>query len=94
MRSLSRPLLLAPLLLLAAACSTPKRPDGGEGLLPAGAAAPDLTAVDQHAQSHRLSEERGHAVIVYFYPKDGTPGCTHEACAFRDVWAKYEAAGV
>ncbi|RYE87040.1 MAG: peroxiredoxin, partial [Myxococcales bacterium] len=32
--------------------------------------------------------------VVYFYPKDGTPGCTKEACAFRDVWGKYQAAGV
>jgi peroxiredoxin Q/BCP len=38
-----------------------------------------------------LSSVRGHLVVVYFYPKDETPGCTKEACAFRDWFAKYEA---
>ena len=63
-------------------------------MLPAGSAAPDLSAVDQNGKTHRLSEEHGHPVIVYFYPKDNTPGCTKEACAFRDSWARYEKAGV
>src|SRR5262249_31072120 len=65
-------------------CGATLRPDGGEGLLPIGSTAPDLTAHDQYGKSHRLTEERGHAVVVYFYPKDNTPGCTKEACAFRD----------
>ena len=37
-----------------------------------------------------LSAARGHLAVVYFYPKDGTPGCTREACAFRDAFTKYE----
>ena len=72
------------------ACGPVQRPDGGHGLLPIGAAAPDLSAADQNGQVHRLSDERGHAVVVYFYPKDGTPGCTKEACAFRDAWNRFK----
>lgn len=85
------PLALA---LSLASCGAPARPDGGVGLLATGAAAPDVSAVDQHGKAHRLSEERGHPVIVYFYPKDNTPGCTKEACAFRDAWDRYQKAGV
>ncbi len=76
-------------------CGGPaKRPDGGEGLLPVGASAPDVAAHDGADAEVRLSSMRGHAVVVYFYPADGTPGCTKEACAFRDTWAKFEAAKV
>ncbi|MFT3770392.1 MAG: peroxiredoxin [Minicystis sp.] len=75
-------------------CSASARPDGGTGLLPAGKPAPDLAAPDQNGKTHRIAEERGHALIVYFYPKDNTPGCTKEACAFRDAWDRYQKAGV
>lgn len=75
-------------------CGAATRPDGGEGPLPVGASPPDLSAKDQHGAVHRLSEGRGHPVVVYFYPKDGTPGCTKEACAFRDAWDRFKAAGV
>ncbi|HEX7604132.1 MAG TPA: peroxiredoxin, partial [Polyangiaceae bacterium] len=71
-----------------------KRPDGGEGLLPVGASAPDFAATTKAGEPVRLSSLRGHAVVVYFYPKDFTPGCTSEACAFRDAWAKYQAQNV
>jgi peroxiredoxin Q/BCP len=81
-------------LPLAAGCSPPKRPDGGSGLLPAGALAPDLVGVDQSGKKHRLRDTEGNPTVVYFYPKDGTPGCTTEACAFRDVWQKFDEAGV
>ena len=74
--------------------SSPKRPDGGAGLLPIGATAPDVTAYDADDKPTKLSELRGHPVVVYFYPKDGTPGCTKEACAFRDSWLRYQQAGV
>ncbi len=77
-----------------AGCGATRRPDGGEGLLAVGTDAPNLTAVDQNGKSHRLADEKGHPVIVYFYPKDGTPGCTKEACAFRDAWNKFTAANV
>lgn len=66
----------------------------GNQLLAVGASPPDLSAVDQKGTEHRLAAERGHPVVVYFYPKDGTPGCTEEACAFRDAWSRYEAASV
>jgi peroxiredoxin Q/BCP len=78
----------------ALSCGAPRRPDGGRGLLPAGATAPDLEARDASDRVVRLSELRGKSVVVYFYPKDETPGCTKEACAFRDAWNKYAAAGV
>src|SRR5262245_29716920 len=87
-------LLFAGVLAALAGCGATKRPDGGEGMLAAGAGAPDLAAVDQNGKRHRLSEERGHAVVVYFYPKDDTPGCTKEACAFRDTWSRFQQAGV
>jgi len=89
--------LLLTLVLLGGAlagCRAPVRPDGGRGLLPVGAVAPDLAAVDQTGRRWRLRDERGRWVVVYFYPKDATPGCTREACAFRDVWDRYRAAGV
>ncbi len=84
------------LVCLAVGCTSSevKRPDGGVGMLPVGATAPDLSGIDQAGAPHKLSDERGHPVVIYFYPKDATPGCTTEACAFRDSWEKYKAAGV
>ena len=82
------------LTLTLAGCSASTRADGGVGLLPSGAAAPDLAATDQTGKVRRITEERGHPLVVYFYPKDGTPGCTKEACAFRDQWERYQKAGV
>jgi peroxiredoxin Q/BCP len=75
-------------------CAATQRPDGGVGLLPVGARAPDVSGVDQAGKPHRLSESLGSPTLVYFYPADGTPGCTKEACAFRDVWKRYESANV
>lgn len=46
--------------------------------------APDFTLMDQGGSPVTLSEKRGHWVVLYFYPKDDTPGCTKEACSFRD----------
>jgi peroxiredoxin Q/BCP len=76
------------------ACGDVRRPDGSYGLLPVGASAPDVSAEDATGHATRLSEKRGRAVVVYFYPADETPGCTKEACAFRDAWTKLEAAEV
>ena len=59
------------------------------GLLSPGSKPPDLSGVDQSGQVHHLAEAHGRFAVVYFYPKDDTPGCTKEACAFRDVWNKY-----
>jgi peroxiredoxin Q/BCP len=63
-------------------------------MLSVGAAAPDLLGRDAAGQPVRLSERRGKPSIVYFYPKDDTPGCTKEACAFRDAFARFSARGV
>jgi peroxiredoxin Q/BCP len=75
-------------------CGPAKRPDGGTGLLPVGSVAPDFAGQTAQGTSLRLSETQGHPSVVYFYPKDETPGCTKQACAFRDTFAKFEAAGV
>jgi peroxiredoxin Q/BCP len=80
--------------VFACASAPVKRPDGGEGLLPTGASAPDFQATTKAGEPVRLSALRGHAVVVYFYPKDFTPGCTSEACAFRDAWGKYQSQNV
>lgn len=58
-----------------------------------GAAAPDFRLFDQHGGTHRLSDYAGRWLVLYFYPKDDTPGCTREACVFRDGLAKLEAVG-
>lgn len=50
----------------------------------AGTLAPEFVLPDQHGKLHSLSEWRGQWVVLYFYPKDDTPGCTEEACTFRD----------
>jgi peroxiredoxin Q/BCP len=64
-----------------------KRPDGGSGLLAVGAAAPDFEGHQADGTRARLSDKSGQLRVVYFYPKDETPGCTKEACSFRDAWA-------
>ena len=94
-RALPREWLAAGLLLAGAlaACGT-ARPDGGKGLLAVGAAAPEVVAETPQGQPVRLSSLRGEPVAVYFYPKDETPGCTKQACAFRDAWERLKAAGV
>jgi peroxiredoxin Q/BCP len=60
----------------------------------AGIPAPDFTLPDETGQPHRLSDYRGQPVVLYFYPKDDTPGCTTEACNFRDGYGDYQRAGV
>jgi peroxiredoxin Q/BCP len=59
-----------------------------------GKPAPDFTLDDQDGKPVTLSGFRGKDVIVYFYPKDDTPGCTKEACGFRDYWKDLQKAGV
>jgi thioredoxin-dependent peroxiredoxin len=54
-------------------------------MLKEGDKAPDFTARDQNGNTVRLSNLRGQRVVLYFYPKDDTPGCTKEACSFRDA---------
>ena len=59
-----------------------------------GKAAPAFSLKDASGNTVRLAELKGKNVIVYFYPKDDTPGCTKEACNFRDDYSAYEKAGV
>ena len=57
-----------------------------------GVPAPDFTLPDQHGAPVSLAELRGRTVVLYFYPKAGTPGCTTQACGVRDRRADYERA--
>ncbi len=56
--------------------------------------APDFTLPDQDGSPVSLSSLHGQRVVIYFYPKDDTPGCTKEACNFRDRWDRFEANGI
>jgi len=94
------------LLIGTIACGEPVQPDGAQGLLSVGEPAPDLIGRDADdkpialstvlgpATSSATGTPRGRLALVYFYPKDGTPGCTKQACALRDNFAQYEAAGI
>jgi len=62
-------------------------------MIEAGTPAPDFTLTDQNGKKVTLSELKGSPVVLYFYPKDDTPGCTKEACGFRDATADYKRAG-
>jgi len=77
--------------VLALGCRPIVRPDGGTGLLPVGSPAPDLAGTTLDGKQLHLKDVRGHQAVVYFYPKDETPGCTKEACAFRDAFDNYAA---
>ena len=59
-----------------------------------GDAAPDFTARDAEGNEVKLSDLRGQKVVLYFYPKDDTPGCTKEACSFRDAHDVYGEQGI
>ncbi|MFN4032853.1 MAG: thioredoxin-dependent thiol peroxidase [Fimbriimonadales bacterium] len=63
-------------------------------ILTHGSDAPDFSLTDQHGNTVRLSDYRGRWVVLYFYPKDMTPGCTQEACSFRDLHADFEQEGI
>ena len=56
----------------------------------AGQVAPDFTLSDDQGRPVRLSELKGKPIVLYFYPRDDTPGCTTEACSFRDRRAEME----
>lgn len=58
-----------------------------------GKTAPDFSLPDEKGKTHKLSDYRGKTVVLYFYPADDTPGCTKEACSFRDDYLQYKAAG-
>ena len=62
-------------------------------MVEAGESAPDFTLPDQSGEEVTLSELRGSPVVLYFYPRADTPGCTKQACGIRDRSADYERAG-
>ena len=62
-------------------------------MLEPGTKAPDFTLPDQNGELHSLSDYRGKKVILYFYPKDNTPGCTRQACGFSELRPQFEERG-
>jgi peroxiredoxin Q/BCP len=69
-------------------------PVSASALLPVGSTAPDFTTVAHDGQKVELSKLKGKWVVLYFYPKDDTTGCTKEACDFRDNWSTLQKKGV
>ena len=63
------------------------------GVVTEGEPAPDFTATTDAGEQVSLSDFRGSLVVLYFYPKDDTPGCTMQACGIRDAYAEFERAG-
>jgi peroxiredoxin Q/BCP len=66
---------------------------GGEAGVKVGEQAPEFTLPDADGKPVRLADLRGKPVVLYFYPKDDTPGCTKEACSFRDQYQDFQDAG-
>jgi thioredoxin-dependent peroxiredoxin len=62
--------------------------------LTVGAIAPDFTVKDTNGNTVKLADYAGKSVVLYFYPKDDTPGCTKEACSFRDNYDQYLSQGI
>ena len=63
-------------------------------MLKKGIVAPSFTANNANGEAVRLKDLRGRKVVLYFYPKDDTPGCTKEACSFRDAFAAFRKRGI
>ncbi len=63
-------------------------------MLQAGEKAPNFTLTDKNGQAVSLSDFLGKKVVLYFYPKDNTPGCTRQACAFAAAYSEFEKKGV
>jgi len=63
-------------------------------MLREGATAPAFKTTDALGEKVQLKDFRGQKVVLYFYPKDDTPGCTKEACSFRDAFSEFEAQGI
>jgi thioredoxin-dependent peroxiredoxin len=62
-------------------------------MLAIGSKAPGFSAPDQDGKIHKLSDYKGRWLLLYFYPKDNTPGCTTEACTIRDSYADFQKIG-
>src|SRR5436305_14596643 len=65
----------------------------GVTVIEEGKPAPDFELTSDTGETVKLSELKGKQVVVYFYPKDDTPGCTTQACGIRDVYGEFEQAG-
>ncbi|HEV7397938.1 MAG TPA: thioredoxin-dependent thiol peroxidase [Pyrinomonadaceae bacterium] len=63
-------------------------------MLKEGSTAPAFKTTDGEGNSVSLKDYRGQKVVLYFYPKDDTPGCTKEACSFRDSFGEFKKAGI
>lgn len=63
-------------------------------MLKEGSAAPAFTTTDTDGNTVKLKDLRGKKVVLYFYPKDDTPGCTKEACSFRDAFSDFKKKGI
>lgn len=63
-------------------------------MLEQGTKAPEIVLNDKDGNKVKLSDFKGQRVVVYFYPRDNTPGCTRQACAFRDEFAEYKKLGI
>ena len=63
-------------------------------MLKEGSTAPAFKTTDANGETVNLKDLRGQKVVLYFYPKDDTPGCTKEACSFRDSFAKFKKRGI
>ncbi len=62
-------------------------------MLTIGEKAPDFTLSDDEGRQYSLNDFRGKTLVLYFYPKDSTPGCTRQACAFGALYSQFRAAG-
>jgi len=62
-------------------------------LIDPGKKAPAFSLPDQAGKTHTLADYAGQPVVIYFYPKDDTPGCTRQACGIRDAWSEFQRAG-
>jgi peroxiredoxin Q/BCP len=106
MESILRSGLVVTLISIATACGDPPAPASGSATAAAGSAnpsvgglkegdaAPSLTLELQDGKKIELASLKGKQVLVYFYPKDDTPGCTVEAQGIRDAWTKFQEAGI
>jgi peroxiredoxin Q/BCP len=63
-------------------------------MLKEGSIAPNFAAKDANGETVRLKDLRGEKIVLYFYPRDDTPGCTREACSFRDTFADFKKRGI
>lgn len=73
--------------------AAPAKAKSGTGGLQAGSNAPAFSLPGDDGKTHSLAQHKGKAVVVYFYPRDDTPGCTVEACEFRDSMNRVKKAG-